>query len=423
MLNNPNHIPMKRALMVLALAGGFMLTAKAQIVQTMNLKDGSVMRGYLKCQKGGNNIVFFAEEAVVVMDGQKVRNISGKKVPFNSLPDEWKHYVGKNELLDRKRELTLSSIDTGNMISNVLILEQGKVMKYVELKHDYALRLTDVASVEYAPRDEMQLTGINRIMTVKKVGVVRTLTGQCIKEEPGAVTYLLKEDGVVESIDIDDLIKDNSIKNNPNQPLFEQSKLLDEIRTADGKVYTGIITERNYELANYCFVITMKTGDVESTQTIWMENVNEICKLPNPDYKEVRDIQLNPGQIMVNRNEVEQESMNEKDGKFVVVPTMKRLTLKMESKELDVDVEANFRSEKEAADNYFIKTKQFSKKDKKRRDSFYFTYRDMVESALAPIETSTSMNNTTKISYKVKDRGVYVFYNTTTKKAVVIVVE
>ena len=414
---------MKRTLMIIALAAGFMLPAKAQIVQTMNLKDGSVMHGYLKSQKAGNSIVFFAEEAVVVMDGQKVRNISGKKISFNNLSDEWKHYAEENELLDKKRELTLSSIDTGNMISNVLILEQGKMMKYVELKHDYALRLTDVASVEYAPRDEMLLTGINRIMTVKSGGVVRTFTGQCIKEDPGAVTYLLKEDGVVESIDMGDLMKDNSVKNNPIQPLFEQSKLLDEIRTKDGSVYTGIITERNYELANYCFVITMKTGDVESTQTVWMENVSEICKLPNPDYKEVRDILLNLGQIMVNRNEVEQETLNEKEGMFVVAPAMKRLALKMDGRELDIVVEANFKNDKDASDNYFIKTKPFSNKDKKRKDCFYFTYRDMIESALAPIETSTSMNNTTKISYKVKDKGVYVFYNTNTKKAVVIVVE
>ena len=414
-----NNSPMKKHLMIIALAVGCMLPAKAQIVQTMNLKNGSVMRGYLKSQKAGNNIVFYADVAEVVMDGQKVKNINGKKVAFNSLPDEWKHYAEDNELLDKKREMTLSSIDTGSMINNVLILEQGKTMKYIELKHDYALRLTDVASVEYAPRDEMLLTGINRILTVKNGGIVRTLTGQFIKEIPGSMTYLLKEDGVVESIDMDDLVKDNAIKNNPNQSIFEQSKLLDEIRTDDGKVYTGIITERNYELSNYCFVITMKTGDVESTQTVWMENVNEICKLPNPDYKEVRDIQLNPGQIMVNRNEAEQETLNEKDEKFVVVPTMKRLILKMEGKELDVDIEANFKNEKDVADNYFIKTK----KDKKRKDSFFFTYRDMIESALSPVETMTSMNNTTKMSYKVKDKGIYVFYNTNTKKAVVIVVE
>lgn len=410
--------------MIIALAVGFMLPAKAQIVQTMYLKNGSTLHGYLRSQKSSGSIVFSSEKAEIVVDGQKVKNITGKKVGFNSLPDEWKTYADENELLDKKREMTLSSIDTGSMINNVLILEQGKIMKYIELKHDYALHLDDVAIVEYAPRDEMLLTGINRTLTMKSGNLVTTVTGQCIKEVPGKVICLLKEDGVVESIDMDALEKDNSIKNNPNQSIFEQSKLLDEIRTNDdGKVYTGIITERNYELSNYCFVITMKTGDVESTQTIWMENVNEICKLPNPDYKEVRDIQLNPGQIMVNRNEAELETINENNGAFMVTPKMKRMALKLEDKELVVDIEANFKNEKDAADNYFIKTKQFSNKDKKRKDSFYFTYRDMIESALSPIETLTSMNNTTKISYKLKEKGTYAFYNSTTKKVVVIEVQ
>lgn len=406
----------------MALAVGCMLTAKAQIVQTTYLKNGSVLHGYMKSQKSGGNIVFYAEKAEVVIDGHKVKNISGKKVAFNSLPDEWKTYAEENELLDKKRELTLSSIDTGSMINNVFILEQGKTMKYVELKHDYALRSSIIEYVEYISRDEMLLTGINRILSVKSGNMVRTITGQCVKEIPGKVICLLKEDGVVESIDINDIVKDNSIKNNPNQSIFEQSVLLDEIRTTDGAVYTGIITERNYELANYCFVITMKTDDVETTQTVWMENVKEICKLPNPAYKEVRDIQLNPGQIMVNRNEVDQETLSEQSGAFVVTPEMKRLTLKLEGKELAIDVEANFKNEKDATDNYFIKTKQFTK-DRKRKDSFYFTFRDMIESAMTPTETTKSMNNTTKMSYHVTSKGLYVFFNSNTKKAVVVNVE
>ena len=50
------------------------------------------------------------EKAEIVVDGQKVKNITGKKVGFNSLPDEWKTYADENELLDKKREMTLSSI-------------------------------------------------------------------------------------------------------------------------------------------------------------------------------------------------------------------------------------------------------------------------------------------------------------------------
>lgn len=414
---------MKKQIMILALVVGCMLTAKAQIVQTMTLKNGSKLHGYMNKQTDVSGIIFYAEYAEIIMDGQKVKNISGIKKSYNSLSNEWKHFADENNLLDKNRELMLSSIDTGGLINNVFILEQGKTMKYIELKHYYALHLSDIAFVEYIPRDELLLTGIDRILTVKDGKTTRIVKGQCIKEIPGYEIYLLKEDGVVESIDMNNLVKDNSIKHNPGQSLFEQSRLLDKITTKDGSEFTGVITERNYELTNYCFVITMEIGGVESTQTVWMDKVIEISKLNNPKYKEVRDIKLNPGIIMVNRNEVEQESLSEQNGMFVITPSMKRVDLKLDGKELDIDVEANFKDMKNAVDNYFIKVKPSDKKDRKRKGLFFFSYRDMIESAFSPIETVTSMNNTTKISYRVNSTGLYVFFNSNTKKAVVINVE
>ena len=90
---------MKKQLMMIALAVGFMLPAKAQIVQTMKLENGSILHGYMKSQKPGSSCTFHAEEAVVVLDGTKVKTINGKKVAYNSLPEEWKLYADENGTL------------------------------------------------------------------------------------------------------------------------------------------------------------------------------------------------------------------------------------------------------------------------------------------------------------------------------------
>ena len=50
---------MKKYLIIIVLAVGCMLTAKAQIVQTMHLKNGSTLHGYMKSQKSGGSIVFY----------------------------------------------------------------------------------------------------------------------------------------------------------------------------------------------------------------------------------------------------------------------------------------------------------------------------------------------------------------------------
>lgn len=406
-------------IMTMALAGSFLLPAKAQIVQTMNLENGSVLQGYMKSQRPGSACTFYAEEATIVMDGSKVKTISGKKVAYDNLPEEWKHYGDENGLFEKKREMNLSSIDTGNLINDVFVLEQGRTVRYVELKHDYMLHWDEIASVEYAPRDEMLISGINRKMKMKDGYQVE---GQCIMEIPGETATILREDGVKESVEKNGIVKDNFIKNNPDQSIFEQSKLLDRIKMKDGSVYTGIITEQNYEQTPYFFIMTMMSGDVETTVSLRMKDVDEYGKIVNPDYREVRDIQLNPGQILVNGSEAELVKLTEQSNGYVVLPTVKRVFLKQEGRDFMVTIQANFKDEKEAKDNYFIKTRTYEN-DKKRAGFYYFKYKDLIESSIEPTEIGTSMNNTTKATYNVTAKGVYVFYNSNTKKAVVIVVE
>lgn len=410
---------MKKSLIIIALAVSFMLPAKAQIVQTMKLENGSILHGYMKSQKPGSSCTFLAEEATIVLDGAKVKAISGKKVAYSSLPEEWKHYADEYGTLDKKREMNLSTIDTGAMINDVFVLEQGRTVRYVELKHDYVLHWNEIASVEYAPRDEMLISGINHTFKMKDG---REVSGQCIMEIPGETATILREDGVKESVEKNEIVKDNFIKNNPDQSIFEQAKLLDEIRMKDGKVYTGIITEQNYEQTPYFFIMTMRSGDVETTASLRMKDVAEYGKIVNPDYHEIRDVELTPGQILVNGNEAELVKLTEQSSGYVVAPAAKRVTLKHEGHNFEVCVQANFKDEKEAKDNYFIKTRTYEN-DKKRAGWYYFKYKDLVESSIQPNESGTTMNNTTKATYTVSSKGVYVFYNSNTKKAVVIAVE
>lgn len=403
----------------MALAVGFMLPAKAQIVQTMNLENGSVLHGYMKSQKPGSACTFYAEEATIVMDGANVKSISGEKVVFDNLLEEWKHYGDKNGMFEKKREMILSKIDTGSIINNVFVLEQGRTVKYIELRHEYTLHWDEIASVEYNPRDEMLISGINRLMKLKNGHQV---SGQCIMEIPGETATILREDGVKESVEKNDIVKDNFIKNNPDQSIFEQSKLLDQIKMKDGTVYTGIITEQNYEQTPYFFIMTMMSGEVETTISLRMKDVEDYGKIVNPDYRELRDVQLNPGQILVNDNEAELVRLTEQSNGYVINPDVKRVNLKLEDRKLEICIQANFKDEKEARDNYFIKLRAFEN-DRRRAGWYYFKYKDLIESSITPNEVGTSMNNTTKAAYSVTSKGVYVFYNSNTKKAVVIVVE
>lgn len=403
-------------------------SAKAQVVQTLNLKNGSVLYGFTKNQKPGSNIIFSSEKAIIVMEGKSVKEIIPRKVGYKTLSDEWKHWAEENEVLyglGDSREMTLSTVvdASGRTVSDVYILEKGQHVKYAEFsRRDYSLDWSDIVSIEYAKRPNTLLSGVNRSLTVKSGNMSKTVIGQCLKEIPGVSTYLLEEDGVVESFDMNDIIKDNSIKNNPNQSIFEQSPLLDEIQMKNGSVYKGIVTERNYEENLNYFLITSLNGDVEYTTSLKMADVAEFRKLPNPDFKQVFDILLRPGDLVVNRNEVEKVKLTESNDKFEIKPDMKRLDLKRKGASLDLDVESNFKNNRDVQNYLLIRTHKITN-DKKKTDYYEFSYADMIKSSLSPNEIVTSMNNTTKLSYLVNSPALYVLFNKETKEAVLINVE
>lgn len=419
---------MKKTLLTLFLMASMAVASQAQIVQTMTLKNGSVLYGYTKSQKPGSNSVFTSEKAVIVMDGKTVKEIIPHKAAYKNLSEEWKKWAEENEVLyglGDSREMTLSTIvdNTGHRISDVYILEKGQSVKYVEFsKHEYPVDWADILCIEYNKRPNTLLSGINRSLTVKANGVTKTASGQCLKEIPGQTTYLLEDDGVAELFDMKDIIKDNSIKNNPNQSLFEQSALLDEIVMKNGTVYKGIVTERNYvDNSNY-FLITSKNGDVEYTTSLKMEDVAEYRKQPNPEYEPVYDILLKEGDMVVNRKEITLTEIPEVEDVFEILVDTTKTTLKMEGKSLALDVEANFKKDKEAQDWMLIKTRKVEK-TKKKAEHHVFNYADMVKNSLSPVEVVTSMNNTTKFAYDIKEKGLYVFFNKSTKKAVLIEVD
>jgi hypothetical protein len=423
---------MRKLLILITVAFAFFIPAKAQVVQTLNLKDGSVLYGFMRSQKPGSNCFFQTEKAVIVMEGKKVKDITTKKVLYKNLSDEWKQWAEEHEVLyglGDNREMTMSTLicTDGKQVNDVYILEKGQTVKYVEnAPNSYALSWDDIVSIQQPWRTNTLLSGINRSFTVKKGNTTRVVDGQYIKEIPGKTIYLYEEDGVVESFDIFDLIKDKSIKNNPNQSLFEQSMLLDEIEMKNGTTYKGIITERNYEYGSKSnesyLLMTSLTGGVESTTSIKMSDVAEYRKLRNTDYKPVYDILLRPGDMVINREEAVKVKLDEDDNKFILEEEMAEKSMKVNrsTQKDNVVVEANFQDEKEGLNYILVKAKKVSKK---KSNHYEFDYADLIKSSVVPTEVVTSMNHTTKLAFCLSDVGLYVLFNKVTKDAVIIMVE
>lgn len=416
---------MKKSFLLIVLSLALYAVANSQVVQTLNLKNGSVLHGFMKAQRPGNNCVFASEYATIIVEGSAIKEIKSEKVAYGELSDEWKHWAESNDALygvGEGREMTLCTLveNNGKKIEEVYVLEKGQAVKYVEFtKRDYALAWDEIASIEYDRRPNALLSGINRSFVVKNGNVVKVAVGQCLKEIPDGTIYLLEADGVVESFNMNDVVKDNSIKNNPNQSLFEQSPLLDEIVMKDGSQHLGIVTERNYESELNYFLLTSENNGVEYTTSIKMNDVAEFHKLSNSDYEPLQDILLKAGDIVVNREEVTMVELVEKESAYDILPEMEKNKITQGEDSLNLVIEANFEDAKEVQDWLFIKARKVEK-DKKRINHYEFDYADMVKNVIAPSAMMTSMNNTTKMSYKLIGDGLYVFFNKKSGKAVLV---
>ena len=75
-----------------------------------------------------------------------------------------------------------------------------------------------------------------------------------------------------------------------------------------------------------------------------------------------------------------------------------------------------------AQDWLLIKARKVEK-TKKTTEHYEFDYADMVKNSITPTEVVTSMNQTTKMTYKIAEKGLFVFFNKSTKEAVLITVE
>lgn len=139
------------------------LTAGAEPYETVVLKNGSVLEGYISVQHPGKDIIFFAEKATVYIPVKQVKSVLEYDIEIETLSDPWKAWVGDNPLLIKTvrgskfwqrltafwqkpaendtvvldsavvRETNTPLYSNWNVVPRkVCILEKGEVIKYLD---------------------------------------------------------------------------------------------------------------------------------------------------------------------------------------------------------------------------------------------------------------------------------------------------
>ena len=421
-INLKMKINMKRKLICLiAMLAGCMAVVNAQSVQTLVLKNGSEMDGYISAQRPGVDFTFAASRAIVYVDPTTIKDIKDHNIIITELSEEWKTWAENNDAfvgIGDNRVLKLSDIEKtdGSMISGVRVLERGGRVKYMEIAPKaYSLKWDDISLVKSQKRLRAQLTGMDRRY---KLDDGREFVGQYAEEIPGKTVCLYSDNGYVEVIPLNKVVKEMRVKINPNQTLLEQNEYVDIVVSKDGSISRGVIIERNYDKnlsASYLLLQTYESSII----SLKLSDVIEYRKEQNEQFAPVYDVLLREGEFMVNRNEIKCiESEIDELSKIVAFKKQEQHNVVIEYTEplTTITVETCFADSVDKDYIMLVEVKDSFETDQTTILYDGFRYDEINTISIKPREVSISKNNTTKLIYNIYNDGLYAIYNVATKQ-------
>ncbi len=397
---------MKKVIALISATVVAAVAAKAVVVQTITMKDGSVYRGYVKNSNAGQGMMsIHYDEAIVNISKDKASTVTTNDYDWKSLPREWKEWAKKapNAAALKNQTFSIGSV-AGR--GNVRILENGVVVKYQTIiPDDCLIRASEVSRIDCMRRPETLVSGLDREYFLKNS---RSLKGQYAGETDSTIS-VFAANGIKETFRRSDVQKIVITAVNPNQSTYEQAELVDVLNTESGSQFRGVVVEQNYmnKASQNYYIIEDEAG---RRQTVNLLDVRSREIVENTSYKAVNDVILREGEVVVNRQAVYAPvKVGENAAQQLVVDTVgPKIAV---SKDSVIRVE--FNDPANAGKDKFKMVRLTNHQAKKHIYSC-FTYKDLAESeglyrtSALPL---TSPNGTTLVEYRVSKVGVYVLYD------------
>lgn len=434
-----------KKLIILSVFAVFAMCANAAIVQKIVLKNGTVLNGFIRQDDGLGKMTVNTDNAVICVKNFNTTISGDKLVGESTLAETWKTWAEQNDayvMNGAEKSLTLNdvkvglgSVDSttekslinfellmqrqGKSFSNVRLLERGTYVRFLEMTPNvYEISWSDVVTITSERRAKNALSGVDRKLLLKSN---REVSGQYAGETENTIS-LYQSNGVVETVQFDDIQKATFYGINPQQDIFAQSELLDIIHTNNQGEIRGVIIEKNYsnkeEKDNY---VSIWVKD-QSPQMVKFSEIAFLGREENKQYYQPKlDIILKDGEVVVNRKEVEYVNVREQGDILLLDSISEKVTIEKGTQEkVNITVEMKMGNVNAADVFQLVKVKKSSIK----KDVFYgFSYKDLVNGSLRSTSVETSVNGTAKVEFYVNGDGIYALYDAKSKRAIPVVIK
>lgn len=400
-----------------------------RVIQTAILKNGSVLYGYIQHNDGYGNLVFHTDSAVIILDNV-VADVTDRVVNYSQLSDKWQNWVERNDAFEESssiRNFVLSDISVrsvsvkdnnflnhlkSKLVSNVKLLERGVKYKYVEMEsNSYKVNWDDIATITAERRSKTALSGINWICQTKNG---QTFEGQYAGETQ-STTSLYLDNGVKQTMNKKDVIKYTYRAINNSQGIFEQSELLDVVRTNNAGTISGIIIEQNYtsnKNADNYVLLQQESGTIQS---IKMSDISEISKERNNKFAPQYDIIIKDGHVYINEKEAIPDTIIVSKKGIYTLKSFNPIEVKKGTNDL-TSVQIQYSAKNIGSNVEAFRVIPLKKENKGKKDMYYFVDETLINSIYRPVSIGTTANQTTKAVYQFNGSGCFLFYDIKAKK-------
>lgn len=420
-----------RIFSIIAFSIMFAVGAESKSYDRLLLKDGSEIDGHIVSQKIGKSIVFQAEKSLICISMGRVSNVTDQYIDLNKLSEEWQMWAKDNPSYVKEdrgsKSLLMNSIRLNKstardsvvhampldalIIERVRVVEKGATLKYLDLTPaEYTFSLSDIHAVQKFIREDGVVTGLNDVIETTD-GL--SYEGQITEQVIGKSTRILTGEGVSYVIDNSKIKVQSKKVNNPNQDIFQQAPFIDIVITGTDKK-EGIIVYQNYGTKKeipYLYILDKERRE----NRIDIKNIKEMSRIENPQYVQIKEIHINPGELYINQH-LSKPVTCEQDGKsktlYIEADSVKEhIVLSLDSIHNTLLVEM----ENLPSNNMTILLPIDFKKIGKTMQ-YAFNYEDLLTKRIVPHRTTIINNDKNlQMEYEIY-KGIFVLYHPETRR-------
>ena len=189
--------------------------------------------------------------------------------------------------------------------------------------------------------------------------------------------------------------------------------MLDVVTTKDGQRFAGVITELNYsgksDEENY-ILISQESGSI---QKIKMSDFQNSSRERNNKYKPQVDVILQENEVLINGNKMSYVGVKEEKNDIIVLDSLCRNNNDINNAKLVVQYRQTTGQNVE-----MFQLVKITEIKTKKKETYNFTYKDLVNSTYRANKIETSVNGTTTVEYDVNNDGVFALYDSKNKRAI-----